>query len=315
MRKWHGFWLGMVSGIVLAAGLGLAGKQGTCSAAEAKAAGARPKDGKLRVVVFGAHPDDAEIRGGGTGALWAAQGHHVLLCSVTNGDVGHYAQHGAELAARRKAEAEAVSKLLGTTNRILDIHDGELEPTLENRRQITRVIREWGADIVIGHRPNDYHPDHRYVGVLMQDSAYMVTVPFFCPDTPHLTGNPVFLYSQDGFERPNPFRPDVVVAIDDVIEKKVEGLMLMESQFVEGGANGSEPKDAADRAARHKRGLQSFRNRSADTANRYRAKLIELYGEELGKKVRYAEAFEVCEYGRRPNAEELRRLFPFFPKK
>jgi len=318
MRTRH--WLLIVLGIVLGIGLGMiwAGE----SAAQAPqpqwaplgVPAKRPDDGKLRIVVFGAHPDDAEIRGGGTGALWAAQGHHVALVSVTNGDIGHSRVFGPELAARRKAEAAAASKILGTTSRVLDIHDGELEPTLENRRKITRVIREWGADIVIGHRPNDYHPDHRYVGVLMQDSAYMVTVPFFCPETPHLTRNPVFLYSQDGFERPTPFRPDLVVAIDEVIDKKVEALVGMESQFVEGGATGSMPRTDAERAARRVQAAEGFRSRSAAVANRYREKLIELYGKERGRQVRYAEAFEICEYGQRPNRDELRRLFPFFPK-
>jgi LmbE family N-acetylglucosaminyl deacetylase len=273
------------------------------------------EEGKLRIVVFGAHPDDAEIRAGGTAALWASRGHQVQLVSVTNGDIGHYAMERPALAMRRLAEAQAASKILGTTARVLDIHDGELEPTLANRRTITRVIREWKADIVIAHRPNDYHPDHRYVGVLVQDSAYMVTVPKFCPETPHLRNNPVFLYSEDGFERPNPFRADIVVAIDEVIDKKVEALMTMESQFVEGGANGSEPKDAAEREARRQRGFAGFKARAAATADRHRKKLLELYGEEAGAKVRYAEAFEICEYGRRPSAEEIRRLFPFFPNR
>ncbi len=275
----------------------------------------RPSDGKVRVIVFGAHPDDCEIRAGGVGALWAARGHQVQFVSTTNGDIGHSRIYGAELAARRKAEALAADKHLGVATKILDIHDGELEPTLENRRQITRAIRQWAADVVIAHRPNDYHPDHRYTGVLVQDSAYMVTVPFFCPETPYLRGNPVFLYSEDGFERPNPFRPDIVVAIDEVIDRKVEALMMMESQFVEGGANGPYPKDDAERKIRAERAARGFRARSENTANRFRAKLIEWYGDELGKKVRYAEAFEICEYGRRPSAEEIRRLFPFFPKK
>jgi LmbE family N-acetylglucosaminyl deacetylase len=282
------------------------------TATEPSAAAKRPADGKLRIIVFGAHPDDCEIRAGGTAALWSAQGHHVQMVSVTNGDIGHSRTRGPALAARRKAEVEAADKLLGAATRVLDIHDGELEPTLENRRTITRAIRQWHADIVISHRPNDYHPDHRYTGVLVQDSAYMVTVPFFCPDTPHLTANPLFLYSEDGFERPNPFRADIVVAIDGTIEKKVEGLVNMESQFVEGGATGQMPQDDADRKARRDRVAAGFRARSEGAANRFRAKLVELYGEETGKKVRYAEAFEVCEYGRRPRAEEMRKLFPFF---
>ncbi len=277
--------------------------------------GAQPDDGKLRIIVFGAHPDDCEIRAGGTAALWAAAGHHVLMVSVTNGDIGHSRVYGPELAARRKSEVEAADKHLGASTRVLDIHDGELEPTLENRRTITRAIRQWRADIVIAHRPNDYHPDHRYTGVLVQDSAYMVTVPFFCPDTPALPRNPVFLYSEDGFERPNPFRADIVVAIDSVIDRKVEALLMMESQFIEGGATGTVPKDAAERKERAQQAAAGFRARAENTANRFRAKLIQLYGEQEGKKVRYAEAFEICEYGRRPSGDEIRRLFPFFPNR
>lgn len=275
----------------------------------------QPDDGKLRIVVFGAHPDDCEIRAGGTAALWAAAGHHVLMVSVTNGDIGHSRIFGPELAARRKAEVEAADKHLGASTLVLDIHDGELEPTLENRRTITRAIRRWRADIVIAHRPNDYHPDHRYTGVLVQDSAYMVAVPFFCPDTPALPHNPVFLYSEDGFERPNPFRADIVVPIDSVIDRKVEALLMMESQFIEGGATGTVPKDAAERKERAQRAAAGFRARAENTANRFRAKLIQLYGEEKGKKVRYAEAFEICEYGRRPGPQEIRRLFPFLPER
>jgi len=275
--------------------------------------------GKLRIVVFGAHPDDAEIRAGGTAALWAAQGHAVQLVSVTNGDIGHYAMSRPDLAARRLAETKACDQILGAATRILDIHDGELEPTLANRRTITRVIREWKADIVIAHRPNDYHPDHRYTGVLMQDSAYMVSVPFFCPDTPPVPKNPLFLYSSDGFQRPNPFRADIVVAIDSVIDQKIEALAKLESQFVEGGANGYvnplPDNDPAARDARRKSLREGFRRRAASTADQYREKLIELYGEKEGKAARYAEAFEICEYGRRPNKEELRQLFPFLPKK
>jgi len=280
-------------------------------------------DGKLRIIIFGAHPDDAELIAGGTAALWAAQGHHVKFVSGTNGDIGHFQITGAELAARRKAEVQAADKLLGGETEVLDIHDGELMPTLENRRTITRLIREWRADIVIVHRPLDYHPDHRYLGQLVQDSAFMVTVPFFCPETPYLTRNPVFLTAFDRFQRPIPSRADVVVAIDDVIEKKVNAVMLMESQFVEGGATGyNAPLPENDPAARETRKAQArerMRQRSAMSSPQreswFRAKLIDLYGEELGKKVEYVEAFELSEYGRQPSADELQQLFPFFPKK
>src|SRR5438105_5621631 len=155
---------------------------------------APPDDGKLRIICFGAHPDDCELQAGGVGALWAAQGHHVKFVSVTNGDIGHWRDAGGPLARRRTADVQRADQVLGITPQVLDIHDGELEPTLENRRKITRLIREWKADIVMSHRPNDYQPDHHYTGVLVQDAAYMVAVPFICPDVPPLKNNPVFLF-------------------------------------------------------------------------------------------------------------------------
>lgn len=277
---------------------------------------AKPKRaGQINVIAFGAHPDDCEIKAGGVGAMWAAKGHQVKLVSTTNGDIGHWKMAGGPLAQRRTAEVKQAAKILGTEAEVLDNHDGELMPTLENRKTIVRLIRQWNADIVITHRTNDYHPDHRYTGVLVQDAAYMVICPFICPDVPHLRTNPVFMYFSDGFQKPNPFEPDVVVAIDSVIEQKLDAMVALESQFVEGGVSGNEgriPKNEQERAAAHRAVRARFGRRFETTANKYRQKLIELYGKEKGEKVRYAEAFEVCEYGRRPSAAELKKLFPFF---
>jgi len=271
--------------------------------------------GKLRIIAFGAHPDDCEIKVGGVAAMWAAQGHHVKFISTTNGDIGHWKMAGGPLAQRRTAEVKKAAEILGIETEVLDNHDGEIMPTLENRKDFIRLIREWKADIVLSHRTNDYHPDHRYTGVLVQDAAYMVICPFICPDVPHLKTNPVFLYLSDRFQKPNPFEPDLVVAIDDVIEKKLDAMAVIESQFVEGGVSGHEglvPKNEKEWAAAHRRVRERFRRRFESTANKYRAKLIETYGEKKGKKVKCAEAFQVCEYGRRPNAAELKKLFPFF---
>ena len=272
-------------------------------------------DGKLRIICFGAHPDDAEYKSGGTAAKWARAGHHVKLVSVTNGDIGHWQMSGGALAKRRTAESLEVARRLGCSGQVLDIHDGELMPTLENRRIITRLIRDWKADIVISHRPWDYHPDHRYVGVLVQDAAFMVTVPFFCPDTPHLKKNPVFLYCSDGFQKPYPFEPDVVVSVDSVFDRKVEALAALVSQAFEGGAGGSPERlrqvpPTSDPAARLDWLKSRWQRRQGRIANQYRGDLIRFYGDQQGKKVKYAEAFEVCEYGRRPTFEELKTLFP-----
>jgi LmbE family N-acetylglucosaminyl deacetylase len=225
---------------------------------------------------------------------------------------------GGQLAKRRTAEVKAIAKKLGIETEVLDIHDGEIMPTLENRKIFVRLIREWKADIVMGHRPNDYHPDHRYTGVLMQDAAFMATVKFFCPDIRQLSKNPVFFYVSDGFQKPNPFEPDIVVSIDDVIDQKTDALWLLESQIESAWATGNferiipVPKDGPEREARRKAFRERFARRAESVANKYRAKLIELYGEEKGKKIRYAEAFELCEYGSRPSPDKLKQLFPFF---
>lgn len=281
---------------------------------------AGPKaENKLRIIVFGAHPDDAEYKAGGTAAKWAKVGHHVKLVSVTNGDIGHWKMAGGPLALRRKAEVKAAAKILGVTSEVLDIHDGELLPTLENRKTITRLIREWNADIVIAHRPWDYHPDHRYVGVLVQDAAFMVTVPFFCPDVTPLKKNPVFLYSSDGFQKPYPFVPDVAVSVDDVFDIKLAAIHELPSQAYEGGANGSEEQVRAippesNPVARKAWLKENWSRRQSAEASRHRELLVRLYGEEAGRAVKYAETFELCEYGSRPNRDELKRLFPFFDK-
>jgi LmbE family N-acetylglucosaminyl deacetylase len=282
----------------------------TCSIAAAA-----DDDGKLHIICFGAHPDDCELQASGVGAMWAAQGHHVKFVSVTNGDIGHWREAGGPLATRRRAEVEKAAKILGTSVEVLDNHDGELLPTLENRRTLIRLIREWKADVVLSPRPNDYHPDHRNTALLVADAAYMVTVPFICPDTPPLKRNPVFMYYQDRFQKPYPFRPDVVAGIDSVMEKKLDALAVIESQFLEGGANGDEsliPKTPEQREKRVADVRNGMASRNRGTADRYRQELATWYPPEQGRSFKYAEAFEICEYGRQPNKQELKKLFPFF---
>jgi LmbE family N-acetylglucosaminyl deacetylase len=290
--------------------LAAAGVLGLFAAPASAAEPARP----LRVIVFGAHPDDCELDAGGTAARWARLGHKVKFVSVTNGDIGHHEMAGAILARRRTAEVRKCAEILGITTEVLDIHDGELMPTLENRRTITRKIREWQADLVISHRPNDYHPDHRYTGILVQDAAFMVIVPSFCPDVPALRKNPVFLYSEDSFRKPNPFVPDVVVPIDPVLDRKVAAIDALGSQFYEWNPwlSGELDKVPTGKAERLEWTRRRAERRYGAVADRFRKTLVEWLGEEKGKAVKAAEAFEVCEYGSQPSRDELRRLFPFF---
>lgn len=268
-------------------------------------------DGKLNIIAFGAHPDDCDQRAGGVAAKYAALGHRVRFVSVTNGDAGHQTEGGGALAARRRAEAQEAGRRIGIDYITLDNHDGELLPTLKPREEIIRQIRLWNADLVLAPRPNDYHPDHRYTGVLVQDAAYMVVVPNIAPDTPALRKNPVFMYFQDGFERPNPFRPDVAVAIDDVIEKKIDMLDAHESQMYEwlpwvSGRLHEVPKGAGPRRSWLRE------TRAGQPTPAVRETLVKFYGPEKGNAVRHAEAFEICEYGTRPDLDMIKKLFPFF---
>lgn len=263
----------------------------------------------IRVIAFGAHPDDCDISAGGAAAEFAAMGHKVKFVSMTNGDAGHQSQGGGALAKRRRAEATEAGRRLGIEYEVLDHHDGELLPTLDARLEVIRRIRQWHADVVIAPRPNDYHPDHRYTGVLVEDAAYMVVVPNVAPDTPPLRKNPVFLYFQDRFQKPAPFRPDIAVAIDGVFDKKISALDAHVSQVYEwlpwvAGELDQVPKDPGARI----RWLAE--RRRIPPAPDVRAALIKWYGAVRGNQVRAAEAFEVCEYGRQPGDQEIRRLFP-----
>ena len=275
----------------------------------AGAALALAQDGKLRIIAFGAHPDDCDIRAAGTAARFAAMGHAVKFVAVTNGDAGHQSEGGGALAKRRRAEAMESGRRLGITYEVLDNHDGELLPALDVRQQVIRRIRQWNADLVLGPRPNDYHPDHRYTGILIQDAAYMVVVPNICPDTPPLKRNPVFMYYEDRFERPNPFRPDIAVDITDVWEKKLDALDAHVSQVYEWlpWVDGILPQVPKDPVAR-RQWLAKTRRGTITPA--VRAALVKWYGAARAKEIQHAEAFEICEYGRRPSEADLRRLFP-----
>jgi LmbE family N-acetylglucosaminyl deacetylase len=264
----------------------------------------------LRVIAFGAHPDDCDGKFGGTAAKFAKSGAAVKFVSITNGDAGHQDMGGAALARRRYNETQESARRLGIAEyQVMNNHDGELMPTLEVRREVIRAIRGWKADIVLSPRPNDYHPDHRYTGVLVQDAAYMVVVPNIVSDVPALRKNPIFLYYDDNFQQPNPFRPDVAVSIDDVWSTKIDDLDAQVSQMYEwlpwvAGNLEQVPKDAAAR----KQWLSQSRGGRISPA--IRAALVARYGAAEGGKIQHAEAFQLCEYGSRASIDQLRAMFP-----
>lgn len=264
---------------------------------------------QVRVIIIGAHPDDCDNDAGGTAALFVKMGHAVKFVSVTNGDAGHETMDRADLAKVRATEAQNAGKILGVEYTVLNNHDGELEPTLEVRLQIIREIRKWNADIVIAPRPNDYHPDHRYTGILVQDAAYMVGVPHVASDTPPLRKNPVFLYTEDGFDKPNPFVPDISVDITDVYQQKINALAAHKSQFFDwlpwiGGYTDQVPKSDEDRIT----WLAKIRKQPITKDER--TNLEKWYGKDKSVFITDTESFEICEYGWQPTDEDIRALFP-----
>jgi len=269
----------------------------------------------LKIIVFGAHPDDCDEKVGGTAIKFAQMGYQVKFVSLTNGDAGHQSKGGGALAKIRMAEAKEAGKRFGVEYSVLDNHDGELMPTLENRLKVIREIRNWDADIVITHRPNDYHPDHRYTGVLVQDAAYMVIVPNVAPDTPPLKKNPVFLYMMDDFQKPSPFIPDIAIDIDDVFRQKIYALSTHESQFFE-WLPWTEGQAALDEVPKNKEErltyLTSKWNNPVNEPTR--ESLEKWYGKDRASQVKNAEAFEICEYGLQPSEEQIRSLFTMLGK-
>lgn len=272
---------------------------------------------KLSILMIGAHPDDCDLKAGGTAILWARMGHRVQFVAMTGGDNGHPSMSGGCLQQRRREEAHAAAKILGIARYdVLDNHGGELLPTLEARREVVRLIREARADVVISHRSTDYHPDHRYTATLVQDAAYMVTVPFFLSSVPALERNPVFLFFEDRFTRPVPFRPDIAVNIDEVFERKLDALEAHVSQMFEwlpfmttrsSGKRETVPEEPSKR----RRWLANMWFPDPPSQD-VQSCIQHLY--PSAKPARYAEAFEICEYGRPLAPLEFRQIFPFLPE-
>lgn len=269
----------------------------------------------LKIIVFGAHPDDCDLGAGGVASIYSSMGHKVKFVSLTNGDAGHQDIGGGELAKRRLNETKEVAKRLGIEYDVLDNHDGELFPTLENRLAVIRKIREWNADVVIAPRTNDYHPDHRNTGVIVQDASYLVIVPNILSSVPPLVKNPVFLYFRDRFQRPNPFRPDIAIDITTAITKKVDGLDAHVSQFYEwlpwtNQDLANVPKGLEER----KKWLLAATEKRSSITPEIKLTVEKWYGKEQSEKIKFVEVFEITEYGKQPSPEEIRRLFPMLPQ-
>lgn len=268
----------------------------------------------VRVIMFGAHPDDCEISAGGTAALFALKGHKVKFVSLTNGNKGHHLMEPGELAARRKKEMQEVARILDIEYDCIDNDDGELEPTIENRKKVIRLICDWKADIVITHRSNDYHPDHRNTSIIVQDAAYMVGVPLMAPGSEPLRQAPVFLYMADRFQKPAPFTPDIVIDVSPVIQQKLDAICANESQVFEWlpWIDGYGKDLPGSREGKRKFIGDLYLMELAGTIP-FKEAALKWYSPEQVEKGEYYEAFEICEYGKIPGKEDIKRIFPMLP--
>jgi LmbE family N-acetylglucosaminyl deacetylase len=265
-----------------------------------------------RLLVLGAHPDDAEFHAGGLVCLYRQLGRPVKMVSVTDGGAGHHEKSAAELVPLRRAEAVAAGRVIGATYETWDFPDGRLLPTLEVRERIIREIRHYQPDLVLTHRPCDYHPDHRAVAQAVQDASYLVTIPLVAADVPALRCDPVVAYLPDLFTRPVPLRADHLVEVAPHLETIVQMLACHQSQVFEwlafeGGILGSVPSAPRDRLAWLKTWYtQQIRPR----ADRYRDALIATLGEPRGREIDLIEMFEISEYASQPNEKRRDTLFP-----
>lgn len=265
---------------------------------------------KLNIIIIGAHPDDPD-KAGGTAYKWARLGHNVMMVSLTNGDAGHQTIPPDQLAKIRREEARRAGEVIGVKYITLDNHDGQLMPTYENRLQVIRLIREAKADIVIFPRPYDYHPDHRYTGVLVLDAAYMVTVPRILPEVPFLEKNPMFLFMSDGFIHPEPFKADICIPIDDVIEKKLDMYHQHTSQMYEWLPFNRGDLDQVPKGDKERREWLGKTRAIGSEAAPFRMDLIRQFGDEKGCKIKYCEAYQDSGYGTRLTKENMYYYFPF----
>jgi len=280
----------------------------------------------MKILMIGAHQDDNEFRCGGLASKYVKMGYDVRFLSLCNGCGGHHIMTPEETTAKRAKESANVAKLLGVTYHVWDIDDCNIVPDLATRKRLIRYIREYCPDMIITHRPNDYHADHRAAGQLVQDASYLLTVPHECPEVPAMRFMPVIMYNEDNFKYP-PFSGDIVIDLDDEIDTKLKIADLNDSQVYEWlpytyGTLDEVPEDKAERFEWLKgmniteettdEEILSSKSHGwavtfAKTAARFRKELIAKYGEERGSKVRYAEAYEICEYGE-PLTDEMRKL-------
>ena len=264
------------------------------------------------LLILGAHPDDAEYHAGGIATRYRAMGRTVKMVSLTNGGAGHHKRCSEELVPMRRQEAAEAGRVIGAVYETWDYPDGELEATLDVRRQVIREIRTFAPDLVLTHRTCDYHADHRAVGEAVRDASYLVTVPGFMREVPALRRDPVVAYLPDLFTKPYPLSPDVILEVSNELDSIIKMLSCQRSQVFEWlpyeeGILDTVPQEEEKRITWLR---DWYAKHVAGRVSRYYDNLVSIHGEAKAREIKFIEVFEISEYARQPDAATIDLLFP-----
>ena len=185
----------------------------------------------MRVLAIGAHPDDIEIACSGTLAKCVKRGDTVIVCHVSNGNLGHVVIPPDELAEIRAAEAKKAGSLAGIEVVCAGFSDLDIfDNNRAARDRIVEIIQYADPDVIITHNPDDYMPDHTAVSRLVFDASFAATLPNY-PSKTRRAAKLVPIYYMDTLAGVN-FVPTEFVDITEEIDLKIEMLECHESQLV-----------------------------------------------------------------------------------
>lgn len=180
------------------------------------------KADKLKIIIAGGHPDDPETGAGGVAALWAEQGHDVILAYFTTGEAGIANTKADAAASIRKNEAEEACKILGTKSVYLGQIDGSSFVTNEWYDKITQFLNNQKADVLLTHWPVDSHRDHRHCAAV-----------FFDAWLNNGKKEALYFYEVMSGDQTQNFQPTDYVNISSVIQKKHQACFVHKSQKIE----------------------------------------------------------------------------------